>query len=99
MARRKRFEVPETKFKIEPTFELNGFEINAGDVIRVRGEYGAKFKVRGLTTNTDTGATWVDCFELIRGVPSQFRAFKLERVKRIPQRGRRAKRVVRGSDS
>jgi len=94
MSRRKNVVVQETKFRTQPSFELNGFEIIAGDTIRVRGEYGAKFKVRGLTTNIETGATWVDCFELVRGVPSQFRAFKLERVKRVPQRGKRAKRVI-----
>lgn len=94
MPRRKETIVQDTKFRTEPSFELNGFEILAGDVIRIRGEYGAKFKVRGLTTNIDTGATWVDCFELVRGVASQFRAFKLERVKRVPRRGKRAKRVV-----
>jgi len=95
MARRKtNADVQETKFSTEPSFEINGFEVKAGDFIKVKGEYGSKFKVRGLTTNTETGATWVDCFEVIRGVPSAFRAFKLDRVKRIPQKGRRAKRVV-----
>lgn len=95
MARKKReAAVSETKFRTSPTFDIDGFVVEAGDTIRVRGEYGAKFKVRGLTTNTETGATWVDCFELIRGVPSQFRAFKIERVKRVPKRGKRAKRVV-----
>lgn len=93
MGRRKKVVIPETKFKTEPSFEVDGFEINAGDFVKVKGEYGSKFKVRGLTTNDETGAQWVDCFELIRGVPSQFRAFKLDRIKRIPQRGRRAKRV------
>lgn len=95
MARQKReAAVSETKFKTEHTFELNGFVMSAGDIIKVKGEYGSKFKLRGLTTNTETGATWIDCFELIRGVPSQFRAFKPERVKRVPQRGKRAKRVI-----
>jgi hypothetical protein len=94
MARRKKTVQSETIFKTEPTFEVDGFVVSEGDLIKVRGEYGSKFKVRGLTTNTETGAQWVDCFELIRGVPSQFRAFKLDRVKRIPQRGKRAKRVI-----
>jgi hypothetical protein len=94
MARRKKAELSETKFDTQEVFELDGFEVKAGDLIKVKGEYGSKFKVRGLTTNTETGAQWIDCFELIRGVPSQFRAFKLDRVKRIPQRGKRAKRVV-----
>lgn len=94
MARRKKTELVETKFQTQDVFELDGFEVRAGDLIKVRGEYGSKFKVRGLTTNTETGAQWIDCFEVIRGVPSQFRAFKIERVKRIPQRGKRAKRVI-----
>lgn len=84
----------ETKFETQDTFEVNGFEIRAGDFIKVRGEYGSKFKVRGLTTNKETGAQWVDCFEVVRGVASQYRAFKVDRIKRIPQRGRRAKRVI-----
>lgn len=83
----------ETKFRTEPSFELNGFIINAGDLVKVHGEYGGKFKVVGLTTNIETNNSWVDCFEIIGGIPSVFRSFKLERLKRIPQRGKRAKRV------
>lgn len=94
MPRRKTAPAKETNFVTEPTFEVNGFEINAGDLVKVVGEYGSKFKVRGLTTNTLTGSQWVDVFELFRGSPQQFRAFKLDRIKRIPQRGKRAKRVV-----
>jgi hypothetical protein len=94
MPKRKSAVVSETKFETEESFDLDGFRINAGDIIKVKGEYGSKFKVRGLTTNTETGAQWVDTFELIRGVSSQFRAFKLDRIKRVPNRGRRAKRVV-----
>tara|TARA_R110001606_G_scaffold200790_1_gene348745 strand:- start:632 stop:919 length:288 start_codon:yes stop_codon:yes gene_type:complete len=84
----------ESPFTIQPYFEHNGFVIEAGDLVKVRGEYGAKFKVRGLTTNTETGSTWIDVFELFRGKPQQFRAFKQDRIKRIPQKGKRAKRVV-----
>jgi hypothetical protein len=97
MARkRKEAAVSETKFKTEPSFFLDGFEINAGDTIKIKNEYGSKFKVRGLTTNIETGAQWVDCFEMIRGIPSAFRAFKLDRVKRVPKRGKRARRVNNG---
>jgi hypothetical protein len=94
MARRKTAQVSETKFRTEPTFELNGFEVNEGDLIKAKGEYGVKFQVRGLTTNIETGAQWVDCFEIFRGKPQQFRAFKIDRVKRVPQKGKRAKRVI-----
>lgn len=93
MPKRKQAEPSETHFVTEPTFEIEGFEVNAGDFIKVKGEYGSTFKVRGLTKNLQTGAVWVDCFEVIRGVPSAFRAFKLDRIKRVPRRGKRSKRV------
>lgn len=94
MGRRKTVPVQESHFVTDPYMEVNGFPINSGDTIRVSGEWGTKFKFVGVTTNTLTGSSWVDCFELVRGVPSQFRAFKHDRVKRVPKRGKRAKRVV-----
>lgn len=95
MARRKKTaEVSETIFETTPYMEVNGFPINKGDTIKIQGEYGSKFKFVGLTKNTVTGAVWVDCFQIIGTVPSVFRSFRIERVKRIPQRGKRAKRVV-----
>lgn len=95
MSRRKNTaHVSKSIFSMEPSFELNGFVIEAGDIIKIQGEYGCRFKVRGLTTNTETGAQWVDTFEMIKGTPAAYRAFKIERVKRVPKRGKRAKRVV-----
>jgi hypothetical protein len=94
MPRRKSAEVQPTNFETVPYMELDGFAINAGDIVKVKGEYGVKFKFIGVTTNTLTGSTWVDCFEIFRGKAQQFRAFKHDRIKRVPQRGRRAKRVV-----
>jgi hypothetical protein len=82
-----------SNFSTVPYMELDGFAINAGDVIKVKGEYGVKFKFVGVTTNDLTGSQWVDCFEIFRGKAQQFRAFKEDRIKRIPQRGKRAKRV------
>jgi hypothetical protein len=93
MARRKKVVVAPSHFVTEPYMEVNGFPINAGDIIKVKGEYGTKFKFVGITTNELTGSHWVDCFEIFRGSAQQFRAFKEDRIKRIPQRGKRAKRV------
>ena len=93
MARRKKAVAKESPYTTVPYMEADGFAINAGDLIKIKGEYGTRFKFRGVTTNPATGATWVDCFEMFRGKPQQFRAFKEDRVKRIPQRGKRAKRV------
>jgi hypothetical protein len=94
MARRFKTVVQESHLSTVPKMDCNGFEIVAGDIVKVYGEYGSRFKFVGVTTNERTGATWVDCFEIIGGVPSVFRSFKPERIKRIPKRGKRAKRVV-----
>jgi len=94
VGRRKKTVVQPSYFVTEPYMEVNGFPIEAGEMIKVHGEWGSKFKFVGVTTNTLTGSTWVDCFEVIRGVPSVFRSFKMDRIKRIPKRGTRAKRVV-----
>ena len=94
MARKVHAAVQPSHFSTVPYMESKGFEIRAGEIIKVHGEYGARFKFVGVTTNDLTGSTWVDCFEIIGGVPSFFRSFKEERIKRIPKRGKRAKRVV-----
>ena len=64
----------------------DGFTIAQGDIIKVRGEYGVKFKFWSLTTNPDTGSQWVDCFEVFRGQAGAFRSFRTERIKRIPKK-------------
>ena len=98
MGRRKKVVVIQDSHLVtEPYMEVDGFPINEGDIIKVKGEYGVKFKFVGVTTNTRTGATWVDCFEIFRGKAQQFRAFKEDRIKRIPQRGKRARRVEHGT--
>lgn len=94
MARKKKAEVQSSHFVTEPYMEVNGFPVHAGETIKVNGQWGCKFKFVGVTTNTLTGATWVDCFEIIGTVPSVFRSFRLDQVRRIPKRGKRAKRVV-----
>jgi hypothetical protein len=96
VSRKPKYEQPEIakKFQRESSLVLGGFQINHGDFFKVRGEHGAKFKFNYFVTNVDTGAQWVDCFEVINGIASVYRSFKPERIKRIPNRGRRAKRIV-----
>jgi hypothetical protein len=96
MARRYKHVTPEIakKFVRESSVMVDGFLISEGDVFKVRGEYGGKFKFHSFVTNNISGAQWVDCFELISGTPSVFRSFKLDRIKTIPKRGKRRKRVV-----
>lgn len=79
-------------FTREYELEIGNFTIVRGDIIKIDGEHGIKFKFDSLVTNPKTGSVWVDCFELEKGVPSRYRSFAVERVKRIPVR---RKRVVR----
>jgi hypothetical protein len=86
-------EAAPTKFLREPQISIDGFTISQGDLFKVKGEYGNKFKFIAFITNLETGSQWVDCFEVIRGQIGVLRSFKSDRIKRIPQKGKRAKRV------
>lgn len=89
-------QVQQTKFQRAPEYvNSDGFTITKGDLLKVKGEYGVRFQFDSLTTNTETGATWVDCFEMFRGKASQYRSFSLDRVKRIPKK--RVKNVSRST--
>jgi hypothetical protein len=95
MGRRKKYMPRETNFVRQEEALINGHLFTRGDVIKIQGEWGSKFKFDSFVTNKISGAEWVDCFELIKGVPSVFRSFRIERVKRIPKkRGKRVKADV-----
>lgn len=90
----------ETFFVRESSIDVGGFTISRGDIIKIQGEHGAKFKFDSFVTNTISGAQWIDCFEIMNGMSSVFRSFKVERIKRIPvRRKRRSKGVNRGTAS
>jgi hypothetical protein len=82
--------VAKTVFSREYELHVDNFVISKGDIIKVRGEYGTRFKFHSLVTNTITGSQWVDCFEIQKGAASAYRSFKIDRIKRIPtKRGRK----------
>ena len=91
MRSRKPAEAAPTNFERTPELTLeDGKVIVKGDIIKIRGQYGGKFKFDSLTVNKLTGSKWVDCFETYRGGPGPLRSFKIEDVKRIPKkRGRK----------
>jgi len=94
---RKRKETPvkETIFSRVYQMEYGNFIIEKGDLVKVQGEYGSRFKFHSVTTNTETGVSWVDCFESYRGQSGVFRSFYPDRIKRIPKkRPRKAKTNV-----
>lgn len=93
MRRRKNVPPPPTKFFRFPEITVGNFVIQKGDIIKIQDEWGMKFKFDSLVTNKETGAQWIDCFEVHKMRTGCLRSFRLERVKRIPKRrGRRAKR-------
>jgi hypothetical protein len=82
-----------TKFERVYEMQFGNFVIERGDLIKIQDEWGMRFKFDSITTNKETGAQWVDCFEMHKAQAGCFRAFSIDRVKRIPKkRGRRAKR-------
>jgi hypothetical protein len=92
---RSRIKVEPKSTKFQRVYEMpfGNFTIERGDLIKIQGEWGMRFKFDSVTTNTETGAQWVDCFEVYKQQAGCFRAFSLDRVKRIPKRrARRAKR-------
>jgi hypothetical protein len=84
--RRKPFKPKPSRLELNPRFNVGNREVVAGDIIKVHGEHGDKFKVIGLVTNIETGVQWVDCYELCKGVPAQTRAFYLDRIKPLPRK-------------
>lgn len=63
-----------------------------GEIFKVQGEWGGKFKFHSLVTNPKTGVQWVDCFEMQKGVACAWRSFYPDRVKHIPKkRGKRGR--------
>jgi hypothetical protein len=100
MPRRKKVAAAPTKFHREESMEFGNFVINKGDLIKVHDEWGMKFKFDSVVTNIETGAQWIDCFEVHKLRTGCLRSFRLERVKRIPtRRGRRAKRGTASTTS
>ena len=76
-----------THLQREPQITLpDGKIILKGDIFKVSGEYGLKFRFDSLVTNLESGAEWVDCYEMFRGHAGAFRSFKRDRIKRIPKR-------------
>lgn len=92
MARRKRVVLAETKFDRDYEYKFPNFNdtLKPGDLFKVRGEYGVKFKFACVVTNKETGAQWIDCFEVNRGTKGLQagvqRSFKFDRIKRIPRK-------------
>jgi hypothetical protein len=90
MNKRKIAIVTESIFSRVPEVVVGTRTIVRGDIIKINGEHGGRFRFHSLVTNTETGSQWVDCFELHKNVASGWRSFRPDRIKLIPiKRGRR----------
>jgi hypothetical protein len=92
MGRKKAVPASTSPFTRVYSFDIGNFTISRGDIIKIDGEHGVKFKFDSVVTDPRTGNTWIDCFELEKGIVSRFRSFTMSRVKRIPTRRKRVSR-------
>ena len=94
MKKVKNIKPQDTKFHRDYELQIGNFVIVPGDIIKIEGEHGGKFKFASVVTNTENGLVWVDCFEVHKASIGTWRSFAPERVKRIPtRRGKRKKNV------
>jgi hypothetical protein len=86
MPKRKSVAPLPTNFDRTYEIEVDGWTIERGELVKVSGQYGVKFKFDSFVTNKLTGEQWVDCFEMSRGQVGVWRSFKIDRIKRIPRK-------------
>ena len=84
MINRKSSAIRETKFEKSYELQIGSRTLVPGEVIKINGEHGAKFKFLSVVTNKETGSTWIDCFELDKNIVSAWRSFKADRIKLMP---------------
>ena len=67
----------------EPTYTTSeGRIIEAGEVIKIKGVWGTKFKFIEYVQRTDDAAKeWIDCYELEKGQLCGHRSFRPELIK------------------
>lgn len=100
MRKRKSVPPPPSKFFRFPEITVGNFVIEKGEIIKIQGEHGVRFKFDCLVTNKETGAQWIDCYEVHKMRTGVLRSFTADRVVRIPKRRkRRARRTADSSAS
>jgi hypothetical protein len=95
MGRPRKYSGTDPFVRTDSFITLEGKTVSAGDIIKIRGIWGTKFRFFQHVTNPVTGVEWIDCVELEKGVGCGMRSFYSERVKIIPKK--RGKRVNRSS--
>jgi len=87
------YSVP-SNYQRTPSFiNQEGKEVVRGDMIKIQGEHGIKFRFFDHVVNTISGAEWIDCFEVYNGQTGIWRSFYKERIRLIPKKRKRSKAV------
>lgn len=98
MGRRKKVEINDPFIREESFVSDQGKTIVRGDIIKIKGVWGTKFKFLNHVTNPKTDVSWIDCIELEKGIGCGWRSFYPDRVKAMPKkRGKSAKRARQDS--
>ena len=92
MARRKKYVDPTAgKYFRQPHYMLEtGRIIEHGEIIKIAGEHGCKFKFLEYVKNNENNAEWIDCFQLHQGISSGWRSFRPDRIKPLPKKRRKS---------
>ena len=64
----------------------DGRIIEKDEIIKIDGEHGGKFKFLEYVIKSDSGAEWIDCFEVRDGVLCGWRSFRTDRIKPIAKK-------------
>jgi hypothetical protein len=98
MGRRKKVQDNDPFIREESFISNDGKTVNKGDLIKIKGIWGIKFKFLNYVTNPKNDISWIDCLQLERGIACGTRSFYPDRVKLIPKkRGKRVKRFSQAS--
>jgi hypothetical protein len=88
MGRRKKIISPlDHIYNRTPEYTLeSGRTISAGEVIKIDGIWGTRFKFKEHVIRNDNGKEWIDCYELEKGINCGLRSFSPELIKHLPKK-------------
>jgi hypothetical protein len=93
MGRRKKVDINDPFIRETSFVTEEGKTVTQGDLIKIKGIWGTKFRFHQYVTNPKISRSWIDCIELEKGVGCGVRSFYPDRVKVMPKkRGKRVKR-------
>jgi hypothetical protein len=71
----------------------SGRVVEEGELIKIVGEHGKRFKFKQHVKRTDNDIEWIDCIEIEKGLSAGWRSFRPDRIKPLPK-SRRQKRAA-----